>query len=179
MQKVLYGSLIGAIGLLIGIYATQAETPAVDVSQAPETGAVFNDCDACPEMVVIPPGWFRMGDLNGGGLDGELPVHDVRIDYYFAVGKYEVTFAEWEACVCDRTMTGITGTELEEMRVEPSASMEFYEMTCRQMLISQQMGSLNYKSREHVQVTFVEFLLSDDGLRATQTLEALIILEAA
>ncbi len=52
-------------------------------------------------------------------------------------------------------------------------------MTCRQMLISRQMGTLNFKGREHVQVTFVEFPLSDDRLRATQTLEALIIHEAA
>lgn len=27
------------------------------------------------------------------------PVHEVTIDYKFAVGKYEVTLAEWDACV--------------------------------------------------------------------------------
>jgi formylglycine-generating enzyme required for sulfatase activity len=54
-------------------------------------GDTFKDCPDCPEMVVIPPGNFRMGDLNGGGQDDEKPVHSVRIDYRFAVGKYEVT----------------------------------------------------------------------------------------
>jgi hypothetical protein len=60
------------------------------------------------------------------------------------------------------------------MRVEHPAAMEFYEMTCRRMLISRQTGSLNFKGREHVEVTFVEFPLSDDGLKATHTLEALL-----
>ena len=62
-------------------------------------GSTFRDCDQCPEMVVIPEGRFRMGDLNGVGDDDEKPVHDVTIASPFAVGKYEVTFAEWDACV--------------------------------------------------------------------------------
>ena len=62
-------------------------------------GSVFRDCDQCPEMVVVPAGRFRMGDLAGGGASNEKPVHDVTIDDPFAVGRYEVTFAEWDACV--------------------------------------------------------------------------------
>ena len=64
-------------------------------------GSVFRDCDQCPEMVVVPSGRFRMGDMNGDGQSDELPVHGVTIAYPFAVGKYEVTFAEWDACVAD------------------------------------------------------------------------------
>jgi formylglycine-generating enzyme required for sulfatase activity len=66
---------------------------AVGVYMSP--GHVFRDCEDCPEMVVIPPGRFRMGDLNGGGRSDEKPVHDVRIKYNFAVGKYEVTRGEY------------------------------------------------------------------------------------
>ena len=62
-----------------------------------EPGAVFKDCDTCPEMVVIPAGSFKMGDLSGAGHADEKPVHEVKIGYSFAVGKYEVTQAEWEA----------------------------------------------------------------------------------
>ena len=76
--------------------------------------------------------------------------------------------------VYDQSMTGVTGSELAEMRVEHPAAMEFYEMICRKMLITRQTGTLNFKGREHVRVTFVEFPLSDDGTRSTQTLEALI-----
>ena len=53
-----------------------------------------------PEMVVIPAGAFRMGCVSG--LDCysfEKPVHEVRIGARFALGRYEVTFAEWDACV--------------------------------------------------------------------------------
>ena len=59
-----------------------------------EPGAVFKDCETCPEMVVIPAGSFKMG---GKGHSNEKPVHEVKIGYSFAVGKYEVTQAEWEA----------------------------------------------------------------------------------
>ena len=62
-----------------------------------EPGAVFKDCETCPEMVVIPAGLFGMGDMSGEGDSDEKPVHEVKIGYSFAVGKYEVTQAEWEA----------------------------------------------------------------------------------
>lgn len=52
-----------------------------------------------PEMVVIPPGRFRMGCVSGLDChEYEQPVHDVRISS-FALSKYEVTFAEFDACV--------------------------------------------------------------------------------
>ena len=70
-------------------------------------------------------------------------------------------------------MTGAKGSELAEMRVEHPVTMEFYEMTCRRMLIARTSGPLNMKGREHIQATFVGFPLSDDGLRATHTLEVL------
>jgi uncharacterized protein YgiM (DUF1202 family) len=60
-------------------------------------GDTFKDCDTCPEMVVIPKGSFQMGDLNGGGFANEKPVHRVNINYSFAVGKFEVTQAQWRS----------------------------------------------------------------------------------
>ena len=52
-----------------------------------------------PEMVVVPGGTFRMGS-NDGASD-EKPVHSVTIPRNFAVGKFEVTWSEWGACVAD------------------------------------------------------------------------------
>ena len=49
--------------------------------RARKPGDTFEDCPECPEMVVVPP----------GGPAGRS----------FAVGVYEVTFAEWDACVSD------------------------------------------------------------------------------
>jgi formylglycine-generating enzyme required for sulfatase activity len=66
-------------------------------------GAMFRDCPLCPEMVVVPEGGFRMGASDGDPdqRPDELPAHAVKFASPFAVGRTEVTFAEWEACVSD------------------------------------------------------------------------------
>ncbi|MEL6286700.1 MAG: formylglycine-generating enzyme family protein, partial [Pseudomonadota bacterium] len=55
------------------------------------------------EMVVVPSGTFTMGspDSEAGRGSDEGPQRTVQIGYSFAVGKTEVTWAEWEACVAD------------------------------------------------------------------------------
>ena len=52
------------------------------------------------EMVAIPAGTYRMGNLSGKGWDNEKPVHSVIVSD-FKMGKYEVTLAQWDACVAD------------------------------------------------------------------------------
>ena len=68
---------------------------------AQAVGRTFRDCDVCPEMMVVPPGSFMMGspDSEAGRSRDEGPQHRVTIAYRFAVGVYEVTFGEWDACV--------------------------------------------------------------------------------
>ena len=66
-------------------------------------GKEFRDCVKCPEMVVVPAGCFLMGSPLSEKRRGsdEGPVHRVGIAEPFAVGVYEVTYAEWDACVSD------------------------------------------------------------------------------
>lgn len=54
-----------------------------------------------PQMIAIPPGRFLMGAPNGeqSSADMQRPLHEVRIDYTFALGRHTVTFAEWDAAV--------------------------------------------------------------------------------
>ena len=52
-----------------------------------------------PEMVVLPTGRFRMGDLDGSGDDDERPVRTVTISRPIAMGKYPVTFEEYDRFV--------------------------------------------------------------------------------
>ena len=59
---------------------------------------IIQDCPQCPQMVYIPTGSFRMGDIQGGGDYDEKPVHRVSVKA-FLMSATEVTFAEWEACV--------------------------------------------------------------------------------
>lgn len=82
-------------------------TGAPQVSAQTETwraGQEFDDCNhdgSCPVMVVLPSGRFLMGsDRETGRGRDEGPPHRVRIAT-FAAGKYEITFAQWDACAAD------------------------------------------------------------------------------
>jgi formylglycine-generating enzyme required for sulfatase activity len=75
-------------------------------------GGPYRDCDeVCPEMIEVPPGSFTMGSV-GLNID-EGPPHPVTIAYPIAIGRYEITFGEWDACVrdggCNRHMPGDNG----------------------------------------------------------------------
>lgn len=52
-----------------------------------------------PKMVRIKPGRFLMGSPESelGRQDNEGPQHEVTIDYTFEVGRYPVTFREWDS----------------------------------------------------------------------------------
>ena len=78
---------------------TGGSEPARSVQRAP--GTKFRDCPDCPELVVVPSGSYEMGSPSGeeDRGDWEGPVHRVTIAKPFAVGVYEVTFADWDACV--------------------------------------------------------------------------------
>ena len=67
---------------------------------AQPVGTKWRDCEQCPEMVVVPPGSFEMGAPpdEEDRRDSEGPVHRVTIARPLAVGVYEVTFDEWDAC---------------------------------------------------------------------------------
>jgi len=62
-----------------------------------KTSKVFRDTlkkgSQGPQMVRIPAGSFQMGSKNGSS--DEKPVHQVSLSA-FALGKYEVTFAEYD-----------------------------------------------------------------------------------
>jgi formylglycine-generating enzyme required for sulfatase activity len=83
-------------------------TQAASAPVASAPGQTFTDtladgspCPFCPEMVVIPAGSFTMGSppSEEGRYDDEGPQREVTFARPFALGRYEVTFAEWDACV--------------------------------------------------------------------------------
>jgi formylglycine-generating enzyme required for sulfatase activity len=73
---------------------------AANASSGLAAGDVFadrlRDGSRGPEMIVIPVGRFRMGDIQDKGYAFSKPVHEVAIPRPFAMGKYEVTFAEYD-----------------------------------------------------------------------------------
>ncbi len=64
-------------------------------------GDVFRDCGDCPELVVIPAGKYGFGSPPDefGSPYNEGYVLDISFAKPFAIGKYEVTFDEWDLCV--------------------------------------------------------------------------------
>jgi formylglycine-generating enzyme required for sulfatase activity len=88
----------------------------------------FRECDRCPEMVVVPAGSFTMGSPESertpvaaayvtygivpGGLttapplSSEGPQHKVTIARPIGVGRFPVTFDQWDACVDDGGCNG-------------------------------------------------------------------------
>ena len=88
-------------GLVVLLALTGVATAAGwEKVQPPVTGTVFSDRlrdgTPGPELVVIPAGTFKMGAIHGGGDPDEKPVHQVIIPRPFAMGRYEVTFAEYD-----------------------------------------------------------------------------------
>ena len=77
-----------------------AEAAEVERLAAEEQALAAAVAAVAPEMVEVPAGSFRMGCISGQYCySDERPVHNVRIQQAFAVSKYEVTFAQWDACV--------------------------------------------------------------------------------
>jgi formylglycine-generating enzyme required for sulfatase activity len=62
----------------------------------PGSGEAFKDCPECPDMVVVPKGTFNMGSREN---EWESPLHQVTIARPFAVGRFAVTRAEFDAFV--------------------------------------------------------------------------------
>ncbi len=90
-----------------GATVDAAKDPSAVSPELKASPRVFRDCPVCPEMVELPAGRFVMGapasDANGSA--SERPQHEVSIRP-FVLGKYVVTFAEWDACVADGGCNG-------------------------------------------------------------------------
>ncbi|WP_292932596.1 SUMF1/EgtB/PvdO family nonheme iron enzyme [Noviherbaspirillum sp.] len=74
--------------------AAAPERPAPSTAKA---GGTIKDCPTCPDMVALPAADFTMG--SNASDPSEKPAHHVSIATPFAIGKYEVTVAQWDACV--------------------------------------------------------------------------------
>lgn len=111
------------ICFLLGAIATtaQAQYRIADGTQITEL-EMFQECDVCPEMIVLPLGEFMMGGPIGDSINGlvmldgklarvevghpaigadERPLHRVEIDIPIAMGRNEITYDQWMACVND------------------------------------------------------------------------------
>ena len=66
-----------------------------------------------PDLVVLPPGRFRMGSALTAE---EQPVHDVAVLRPYAMTRYEVTVGQWRA-FCEASGRGACGSGSDDMPV--------------------------------------------------------------
>jgi formylglycine-generating enzyme required for sulfatase activity len=96
----------GAVSVSLAARAATPLCAAEERSLKPKD--IFKECEKCPEMAVVPAGSFTMGSPANEpeSYPSQGPQHQVTIGKFFAVGKFAVTFDEWEACVADGGCNG-------------------------------------------------------------------------
>ena len=108
LRRAIVGILaIGACGAAVVVLPSLIEWRAnPDRPQVPTSGGAgeakpFRDCPDCPELVPLPAGRFTMGAswFDRESQSDERPRVDVVVEHPFAIGRTEVTFAQWQACV--------------------------------------------------------------------------------
>lgn len=89
----------------------QPLTPELEQALKPKDS--FKECDNCPEMVVVPKGSFMMGTpiTEIDRAKGEDPLHRVTFVRPFAVGRFTISFDEWDACLADGGCDGNKGDD--------------------------------------------------------------------
>ncbi|MGE0409564.1 MAG: SUMF1/EgtB/PvdO family nonheme iron enzyme, partial [Amphiplicatus sp.] len=100
------GSRSDELAALIVESMESEEAPSLGATEgrAPRRpGAIFRDCESCPEMATLPAGEFAFGSPadEPSRVVAEGPMKTVAIARPFAIGAHEVTFEEWDACVAD------------------------------------------------------------------------------
>ena len=92
MATGLTGKPLAALALLALLSSS------TDYAQA--AGRVFHDELSMgkpgPALVTVPAGRYLMGDHTGRGNHNERPLTAIEISRPFAIGRYEVSFADWQ-----------------------------------------------------------------------------------
>lgn len=110
LTAVLLAALVAGASAQTVPVAAPAAPACVSVSLAvggkrcivPGSGRVewFRDCEGCPEMVVLPRGSLASAPAQAGSA-APAGTGEGRVDFArpFAIGRFAVTFAQWDACV--------------------------------------------------------------------------------
>ena len=81
----------------------EIQTTAPDLGQAVPGKTFFRECDMCPVMAVVPAGSNLIGSPNdeSSRSSTEGPQQPVAFRLAFAVGRSEVSFEEYLACIAE------------------------------------------------------------------------------
>jgi formylglycine-generating enzyme required for sulfatase activity len=111
--------------------APAAPLPSQPTTSPPTVGQPFRDCTTCPELVGVAPGRFVMGDgSEGSGQQVNVTIaQDAAIAAPFAIGRYEITFDEWNQCVTDGGCTSQPADENWGRGRRPVINVSFNDIT--------------------------------------------------
>ena len=70
----------------------------VPVVESLTSGERIAPCEQCPELIVLEPNLFLMGDTTGQNAS-ELPAREIQMTGLFAISSNEVSVAQYLACV--------------------------------------------------------------------------------
>ena len=127
-------------------YGLQGEPPCF-LTCDPASAGRFYDCANCPFMRIIPAGTAIIGSpASEPGRGGNEPLqHEEPVDHPFAMGIYEVTLAEWAACVRDKACRPIADWSKENPNpLIPATGISFAEAQAFVGWLSAQSG-LTYR----------------------------------
>lgn len=159
----------------VGSPADPIETPATTTASVYVPGYTFADCENCPQMVVLPGGLYQMGSpaSETGRVRDEGPQHEVSIAP-FAIGKFEVTFAQWDACLAGGGCNGYSPPDRGWGRGNrPVTDVSWEDAQAYLDWLNHQVGGLRYRLASEAEWEYAARAGTTDaytfGARVTQT----------
>ncbi|MEQ9490078.1 MAG: hypothetical protein RIM72_13910 [Alphaproteobacteria bacterium] len=120
------------------------------------------------------PKWSDFDFTDFRGWHSRIAIHDVSYDPF----SYRIRLSGEEYNqVIGMNAKGLTMEQFKSIALEDELADEFYEKTCSEMLLAYTKG-INIIDRVHVDVEFLELPLSDNGIHATHTIEAVVALRS-
>ena len=115
---------------LLVLLSSHAGAQRKQANDAIGNGRTFRDCAACPEMVIVPAGQFMMGSPESevGRGSNEGPRRKVAVPS-FAIGKFEVTFVQWDACAAEAGCSHKPGDETWGRGRRPVINVSWHDAT--------------------------------------------------
>lgn len=114
------------------------------------------------------PRWKDFDFVDFRGLHGRITVYEIRYDPFDWTVRLSGTTYD---TVFRRNRTGNTLNDVYVEAINSTETNAIYEMACENMLISRTMGPLNVRNRDFHEVEYLELPCSDDGSRATHSIE--------
>lgn len=120
------------------------------------------------------PAWSDFDFTDFLGWHSRITIQDVSYDPFDY--KIRLSGEEYNQ-VLGMNAQGVSMQQFKSIAIEDDLADEFYEKTCTEMLMAYTKG-INIIDRQHVNVEFLELPLTDNGLHATHTIEAVVVHES-